>query len=62
MLSVDLSVSKLPSSLPLCELGCSIIPLPAFLPFPQRPLVDNIRSGQEDAAEDNEAWGKFERF
>ena len=52
MLSVDLSVSKLPSSLPLCELGCSVFPLPSFLPFPQRPLVDNIRSGQEDAAEE----------
>ena len=52
MLSVDLSVSKLPSSLQLCELDCSVFPLPAFLPFPQRPLVDNIQSGQEDAAEE----------
>ena len=40
--SVDLSVSKLPSSLPLCELGRSVFLLPAFLRFPQRPLVDNI--------------------
>ena len=53
MLSVDLPVSKLPSSLPLCELGCSVFPLLAFLPFPRRPLVDNIRSGQEDAAEEH---------
>ena len=53
MLSVDLSVSKLPnSSLPLCELGCSVFSLPAFLPFRQRPLVDNIRSGKKDAAEE----------
>ena len=52
MLSVGLSISKLPSSLPLCKLGCSVFPPPAFLPFPQRPLVDNIRSRQEDAAEE----------
>ena len=39
-------------SLPLCELGCSVFPLPAFLPFRQRPLVDNIRSGKKDAAEE----------
>ena len=47
MLSVNLEVSKLPSCLPLCELSCSV-----FSPYPQRPLVGNIQSGQEDAAEE----------